>query len=82
MGMVNSALSALPEQKMFDKLRKLSSGALGTVGKAKKEEREMGLFCHRAFASTDKSIHLRAAAKVAPLSNSVCGAFLAPWQLP
>ena len=37
MGMVNSALSALPEQKMFDKLRKLSSGALGTVGKAEKE---------------------------------------------
>ena len=35
MGMVNSALSALPEQKMFDKLRKLSSGALGTVGKTK-----------------------------------------------
>ncbi len=32
MGLVNSALSALPEQKMFDKLRKLSQGALGTVG--------------------------------------------------
>ncbi len=32
MGVVNSALSALPEQKMFDKLRKLSQGALGTVG--------------------------------------------------
>ena len=33
MGAVNSALAHLPEQKVFEKLRKLSSGTLNTYGK-------------------------------------------------
>lgn len=32
MGVVNSALSHLPEQKVFEKLRKLSTGALSSYG--------------------------------------------------